>query len=401
MKNLYSVYQRCVLLLLAGTALQLSIGNLSPSFLSYPWGLLIAANYLYLLVMMYIFSDRWKWVKTLYHREACLSSLSSLLILTLLFGLIPQEKTVGGVIGALGFSNMATSWIFIVFLLYFMTVMGMRVIDDLYHWKKRNKLVLTIHAAFFVILVAGIFGSGDKMRIKVVTTLGQPVQGGMTSEGKGVNLPFSILLKEFSMEEYPPRIYRLQQGTLSKAFLTIEASDTEATLEDWHIECMEYLDRAGRTGEEAKYVSMNHVGATTAIRVKATHPATGKSVEGWISCGSHIFEGSTLMLPDGSELVMPAREPKKFLSSIEVANEDGVHSLEVMVNHPATVGGWKIYQVGYDNAHGKWSTTSVLECVKDAWYPAIHLSMWTLLFSGVLMFIFGWKKPERRKEEEL
>ena len=66
--------KRCALLLLAGTALQLSIGDLNASFLAYPWGLILAVNYLYVLVMLYTFSDKWKWVKTLFDRRACISS---------------------------------------------------------------------------------------------------------------------------------------------------------------------------------------------------------------------------------------------------------------------------------------------------------------------------------------
>ena len=44
---------RCVLLFLAGTALQLCIGSVDASFLSYPWGLVAAVNYLYLLIILY------------------------------------------------------------------------------------------------------------------------------------------------------------------------------------------------------------------------------------------------------------------------------------------------------------------------------------------------------------
>ena len=44
---------RCALLFLAGTALQLYIGNVDTSFLAYPWGLVGAVNYLYILIILY------------------------------------------------------------------------------------------------------------------------------------------------------------------------------------------------------------------------------------------------------------------------------------------------------------------------------------------------------------
>ncbi|MBQ3191636.1 MAG: cytochrome c biogenesis protein ResB, partial [Bacteroides sp] len=130
----------------------------------------------------------------------------------------------------------------------------------------------------------------------------------------------------------------------------------------------------------------------------AFHSDTHQIVEGWVSCGSHIFIGCTLSLPDGSELVMPRREAKKYLSEIEVTTEESKESYQISVNHPASIGAWKIYQSGYDSTRGRWSTTSTLECVKDGWYIPVHIAMWMILIAGIMMFIWGWK--EQRKEEK-
>ena len=68
--------------------------------------------------------------------------------------------------------------------------------------------------------------------------------------------------------------------------------------------------------------------------------------------------------------------------------EDGVrHNVEIEVNHPARVGSWRVYQVGYDTSKGRWSDTSVLECIRDPWYGAAHVALWLLLVAGVVMFI--------------
>ena len=158
------------MLFLAGTALQFFVGRLNPSFLSFPWGIVLAVNYLYLLILAYCFADKWKWVKSYYDRSACIVSLFSLLLLTLLFGLVRQDASEDGIWGIMGFTQMTSSWIFNIFLLLFMTVMGLKSIDDLYHWKKRKLSATVFHVAFFIVLIAGIFGSGDKLRVKVVVT---------------------------------------------------------------------------------------------------------------------------------------------------------------------------------------------------------------------------------------
>ena len=78
---------RCAVLFSAGTALQFLVGPVNPSFLAYPWGIVLAVNYLYVLILLYCQADKWKWVKKWYDRPACIVSLVSLLILTLFFGL--------------------------------------------------------------------------------------------------------------------------------------------------------------------------------------------------------------------------------------------------------------------------------------------------------------------------
>ena len=164
---------------------------------------------------------------------------------------------------------------------------------------------------------------------------------------------------------------------------------------------MGYLSHAARLSADSGYVDMQHVGATTAVLLKATHSGTGQSAEGWVSCGSHIFSGSTLPLPDGSQLVMPQREAKKYLSRVEVVSGKQTRTFDISVNHPATLGPWKIYQTGYDSARGRWSTISVLECVKDGWYTLVHIAMWMILAAAALLFVVGWSGRKKRKEDKV
>lgn len=388
---------RCAVLFLAGTALQFFVGRLNPSFLSFPWGIVLAVNYLYLLILAYCFADKWKWVKSYYDRSACIVSLFSLLLLTLLFGLVRQDASEDGIWGIMGFTQMTSSWIFNIFLLLFMTVMGLKSIDDLYHWKKRKLSATVFHVAFFIVLIAGIFGSGDKLRVKVVAHVGVPVQFGI-SDNKRVELPFVLRLKDFSLEEYPPHIHRVCKNELSKEFVPIVDRNSKGILDSWQVECLEYLDMAGRLHEDSSYVSMHHVGATTAVYVKASRQNPEETVQGWISCGSHVFNGSVLDLPDGSTLVMPRREVKKYLSTVELETDKGKKSLEIAVNHPASMGAWKIYQSGYDSDRGRWSTLSVLECVKDAWYMPVFVALWVILAAGIWMLLRGWTVHRKRKE---
>ena len=302
---------RCALLFLVGTALQLYIGNVDISFLTYPWGLVGAVNYLYILIILYAYQEKLTFVRRMYDRASYITSLASMLILTLLFGLIPQDASIGGLIDLLGFNQMSSSWIFVLFLFLFMTIIGLKAIEDVHHWKKHSLPAVLMHVSFFVILVASVFGSGEKVRLRVTAIEGHPVGMGVTDKGKRVELPFTILLKDFSLEEYPPVVH---------------------------------------------------------------------------------------LLPDGSEVVMPRREVKKYLSEVEIWKGEEKHAFDIAVNQPASMGSWKIYQSGYDTSCGKFSQISILECVKDGGYVAVHVAMWTILLSSVLMFILRTKNKKEDKE---
>ena len=368
----------------------MAIGDLDASFLRYPWGAIIAVNYLYLLVVIRVQSDKWRWLNRLSDRYACTSSLASMVVMTVIFGLTRQDASAGGVAGALGFSRMTSSWTFNLLLLYFTTAVGLAVTDDLLHIRRRRSAAVMSHLGVFILLAVGIFGSGDMQRVTVTTVLDRPVNAGRDRANAETELPFAITLREFRMDEYPPKLYLLDTGseTSSQDFISVESDGADGEIDGWRIRAGRYLDMAGRMPDEDEYRAMKHVGAAPAVYVTAENSGSGEIYEGWVSCGSHIFEPSYLRLGDRYAVAMPRREAKRYLSRVTVTDADGrVGEHDIEVNHPARVGSWRIYQVGYDTSRGRWSTVSVLECVRDPWYGAAHVALWLMLAAGVVMFV--------------
>ena len=397
-------FGRCALLFVAGTALQMIFGDIDNGFLRYPWGLIIALNYLYLLVLIHFQKHRWKWLGQLSDHYACTSALASMVVMTIIFGLTRQDPATEGWVGAIGFSRMTSSWAFNLLLLYFTTTTGLAVMEDLQYIRKRRVAAVLSHAAVFVVLVAGIFGSGDKLRVSVTLQKGQPSHWGISREGEQVDLPFVLTLDEFRMEEYAPKLYVLDAMTeqSSRDFLSVEQAGDEATIDGWHLTAVENLDMAGHMPDSDEYRAMEHVGAAPAVYVRARNLRTGMEREGWVSCGSFIFEPSYLFLDDRLAVAMPRREAKHYLSRIQVVEEDGAHhNFDIEVNHPARVGAWRIYQMGYDTQRGRWSEVSVVECVRDGWYSAVHIALWTMLVAGVVMFLTaGGRKVAIKQRKE-
>lgn len=383
-------FLRCALLFVVGTTLQLAIGDIDTSWLRYPWGLILAVNYLYLLVVAYVLRDKWRWLRQLADDKACISSLASFGVMVIIFGLTRQDPLREGWVGAMGFSRMSSSWPFNLLLFYFMTTLGIRVVSDIHHIRARRKAAVLTHLGVFVLLVAGTFGSGDTVRCMMTARVDTPVNTGRDDAGHELTLPFAITLEDFSIEEYPPKLYVLdtRRESSSRGFLSVEADGSEAEIDGWRIRAEHSLDMAGRLPEESDWRAMKHIGAAPAVYVSAVNVATGEQFRGWVSCGSHIFEPSYLMLSDGKAVAMPRREAKRYLSRVNIMEEDGVRrDVDIEVNHPARVGSWRVYQVGYDTSKGRWSDTSVLECIRDPWYGAAHVALWMLLVAGVVMFV--------------
>ena len=70
------------------------------------------------------------------------------------------------------------------------------------------------------------------------------------------------------------------------------------------------------------------------------------------------------------------------------------------MNRPASIGSWKLYQSGYDTSRGKFSQISILECEKDGGYVVVHIAMWTILLSSVLMFVMRTKNKNKKEDNE-
>lgn len=397
-------FLRCVLLFVVGAALQLTLGDFENKFLRYPWGLIFAINYLYLLLLVYMQAAKWKWLQQLYDGYASISSLSSLVVLTIIFGLTRQDPASEGIVGALGFSRMTSSWIFNIFLFYFITMLGLTVMRDMHHWRQVRWVALLSHAAIFIGLMAAMFGSADKLRVRLNLQLDRMTYVGATDDDEQYELPFALTLREFKMEEYPAKLFLLDTHTetSSKEFVLADEVGAECEIDGWRISVKESLEMATRMPGSDEFRSIHHVGAVPAVRVEATNLASGERYEGWVSCGSHIFEPAYLKLGQRYAVAMPRREARRYLSRVEIMDEQGEQWREnIEVNKPARIGAWRIYQVGYDTQRGRWSTSSVVECVRDGWWYAVQIALWLTIASSVVMFLTagGRKIGNKRREE--
>lgn len=194
-------FMRCAGFLGAGTALQLLFGCADSSFLAHPRGLICAIVFLYLLIVLFVLGGKYQCIREFYSSKAGVASLAPLLVLLLFFGLVSQDGKQEGLWGVLGFTRMRRSWIFIIPLLHFTAVTTLTAMEDIRHFSWRRLGVTLSHIAISIILVSGIFGSGDFVRAKMMARLGEPTSVAVKLDGtEPVSLPFVLTLDSFHFE---------------------------------------------------------------------------------------------------------------------------------------------------------------------------------------------------------
>lgn len=438
-------FGRCALLLAAGVALQTFSGSIDPSFLRYPWGVIVALVYVYLLLAVHLLGDKWPKLRRLSDTYASLSSLTMILVLLLVFGLVRQDGRPDSFLGFLGFTRMSRSWVFAVPLLYFTTVVTLTAIDEIHHFNKHRFGTVFAHIGLSVILISGTFGCGDFKRVTLTAPVGIPRHTALTDSGAPFALPFEVTLKRFEMDEYPPKlfVYDIRDGSFSDEYVSCSAEPNSSVSDgqrsvpvrnhssdsihtsgsetvpaaitvsgaigEWSVVIKDYIASAGK--DSLGYVPLDHFGAVPAAFVSVAHSSLSSSsftgteadhigkpalesimVEDWVSCRSSLFGECVLKLDDYHVLRMSKPEPKRFASEVVLERSGQSKTVSIEVNHPAKVGAWRIYQSGYDTEKGKWSSYSVLECVRDPWFGAVRIALWLLLLSGAGLVCFGGKK---------
>lgn len=159
------------------------------------------------------------------------------------------------------------------------------------------------------------------------------------------------------------------------------------------------MDDLGMRINTGGFVEYKGKGAATAILIKAQKGNVVK--KGWVSSGSYMFPLSSLVLDNKTEIAMSAREPLHYASDVNIYTKDGdAMRAHIEVNKPFTVGSWKIYQLDFNKAQGKWSTLSVYELVSDPWLPATYVGIYLLIIGAVLMFITAGRNKYKEKEED-
>ncbi len=327
-----------------------------------------------------------------------LSLIVAIAILSLIGGIVPQEAIPTGSLSTrLGLNQIFSSWPFALTVLLFLANLGIGLSWKLVPFKLQNLQFILFHAGFWIALSCAIFGSSDLQRLVVPIEEGKANNLGYTMDSDTPQqLPFSVFLHDFSLEEYPPQLllYDPHNDKLlmdkSQAIIEVRKGVT-ASWKGIEVVVVDYIPYAA-IGKEGIPLPVERSAGVAFAKIRIN---SGSSVrEEWISTGSPLMKPDAADL-NGLYLIMVPGTPKSFRSAVTVQNEKGQETMaNLEVNHPVNFMGWKLYQMGYDEKAGRWSKLSLIEVIHDPWLPAVYLGFFMIMAGNILFFWNGIKRSE-------
>jgi len=328
-----------------------------------------------------------------------LSLIVAIALLSLIGGVIPQGEAMPGSLSALfGVHQIFSSWPFALSILLFLVNLGLSLSWRLVPFSMKNIQFILFHAGFWIALSCGVFGAPDLQRMVVKVDEGQESNLAWSMEHETEQqLPFSIFLHDFSLEEYPPQLFLydpqknqpLQER--NKTTTTLHKG-VKASWTDVDVEVVDFLPSALPGKDGVPEPAESKAGVPFAkLRIVTADAAP---IEAWISTGSPMMKPWAVPFR-GLYFVMMPGTPKAFRSDVTVRGESGqLERATLEVNHPINVMGWKLYQMGYDDEVGRWSKYSLIEVIRDPWLPAVYLGFFMIMAGNVLFFWNGIKQKE-------
>lgn len=410
-------------LLVTGLMLQLSVGPVDWQAFAFPVNVITLAVFLALIAVVYALRPRVYGFRYLTTFTAAVPALIYAVILTATMGLTKQLPSGPFMLAepsladTIGITRMLSFWPFILIYVWMTLLLGQVIIHRLLHlhpkrafWTRDIPFLMN-HLGLFITIVTATLGNADMQRLKMTISQDAPEWRAVDDRGEMHELPIAIQLKQFTIDEYPPKLILIDNNTGNAVdgqqaeTLLIDSTFTEGQLGDWRIRLVKKLDYAVPVLQEDStyFEEWTQTGAVSAVCVEADwHPSTPEKrpylkKSGWITSGSYMFPYQMLKIDQQVSLAMMPREPLRYISRVEILTESGKDiETNILVNKPFSIDGWKIYQLNYDTQKGRWSEISILELVSDPWLPFVYTGIYMMLLGAVLMFILA----QRRKEEQ-
>ncbi len=388
-------------LLIIGFFLEYVTKNSFRTNISWPTNFYILLAIVAITVSAYIFGKHSKFIKWACSIPAAITAVTVFTVLTLAMGFTIQDSSANSeIVNALGLSDITHSWPFILSQIYLLTTLGMVILKRIIPINIKNIGFTLNHLGLWIAVSAGVLGSGDLIRLTMDLHENDTNWIAKDESGNSIELPIAFELKDFSLEEYNPKmglVDNISGELIHKDGKNLYLVDNKITcnIDNYKITVDTFYNESGFVF--GRYVPVNDIGAAPAALVHITNTVTGDTISDWISCGSFRMPYKSVKLDSVKSLLMIPPEPKKFTSDVKIFTQEGnSFAASIEVNKPVKVQDWEVYQLSYNDEMGKWSSLSVIELVKDPWLNVVYTGIYMMIIGGLFLF---WKGKKNSKTE--
>ena len=209
-------------LILAGLALQLSVGPVVWEAFAWPVNGIVLAALVAMIVAMYLLRKKVYAFRFLSTYQAAIPVMCYAVVLTIIMGLTRQSNNGSWI------NNMVTFWPFVLIYVYMALIVGLVVLKSALHLKTPSKIVAGLfHLGLFITMTTATLGNADMQRVKMITAIGEPEWRALDQQGRVKEMPLAIELKRFIMETYDdgsPKRFASEIQILTKSEKNIQAT---------------------------------------------------------------------------------------------------------------------------------------------------------------------------------
>lgn len=391
-----------VTLLLIGLALQLWLGAVPTIYFRFPVNIFGGLLLVVLLTVAYLCAPKNPYIIELSSATMAIVFSVSIGICAIVMGSLVLENSQSWAT-KLGLGSITTSWYFALLFLGVLVNLWLAMLKRAAHLNFTNIVFLTNHMGLFLALYGAFLGQGDILRFNMSLRENEvewrAYQQLDSGKFNNIELPFALYLKDFSMQTYANKLYITNANgralpVESKPAHVSLGQDSVLNLLGYQIIVHRYIPKAVFDVQSNSYVNANIWGTTNAAYVSIKQ--AGKLVQDsvWVGAGNFLFPAHGVILDKEKTLVMASPEAKQFVSKVIVYQQDSTMSpfaTQITVNQPLNIAGWKIYQTSYDENMGEWSTSSVVELIRDPWLPVVYTGL-VMLIIGSCLFLLKIRK---------
>ena len=214
-------------LLMAGLALELSVGQVKWDAFAWPVNGYVFGGFLALIAIVFLLRKKVYAFQFLGTYQAAIPAMVYAVALTIIMGLTRQK------VGGTWLNDMLSFWPFVLIYVYITVILGVTTLKRLYQIVNRQSSnrkwfdlpFLLNHLGLFLALTTATLGNADMQRLKMITAVGEPEWRALDANGAVKEMPLAIELKRFIMETYDngsPKRFASEIQILTKTKKNIE-----------------------------------------------------------------------------------------------------------------------------------------------------------------------------------